>query len=174
VGGIMRTAKLVPKRLMAAFPAVIGGAAIFRLDQLFANKVTDLVGVQADSAGGKGVRAVSFIAAGVLVDGILGRKKRFNWSWGELITNIGLIKIAQEVFEDNIEPAIFGTQAPGTQEGTLESFITEALPPASVDPTGGTVQQGSPAAATNGFMGRGRMGRGRMGALVEAAPPVFG
>ncbi len=167
--------KSVPKRLQAAFLPVIGATALFRLDDLFSDRLTGMLNIEADSLRGKGVRALSFIAAGVVIDGVMGNRKRVNWSWGELVTNIGLIKIASEIFEDEIEPALLGERA----EPSLESLISGPGPDAAIDPTGGTVQQGSPAAAVEGFrgmngMGRASMGRRRMGALVETAPPVFG
>lgn len=162
--GIGKTFASIPRRFASALPAVLGGAVLFRIDDLFSDRITELVGVEADSLPGKGIRAGTLILAGILLDGVLGGRKVVSWTWGELFTNVGLIKMAAELVEDQIEPAIFGRKL-GEPEPAPILAPEEETP---VTP---------PISGFRGRMGRANgMGRGHrgMGALVAAAPPIFG
>ena len=174
VRGFVAGAKALPKSLMAAAGPLVVGAGLFRVDDLFADRVTDLVGVEADSAAGKGVRASGLLLLGLVVDGVMGRKKAINWTWGEMIRNFGLMKILAETFEDHVEPAL-GIGEPAeiaAVEPIAELTAAEQLLGPASAPTGGTVQATSPA-AVSGFRGV-NGGYGRVGALVRTERPIFG
>jgi hypothetical protein len=155
--GFMASIKNLPNSLIAAAAPILVGTGLFRIDDLFVDRVTDLVGVEPDSAAGKGVRAGTLMLIGVAIDGLFGRRKAINWTWGELVRNLGLIKLASETFEDFLEPAL-GLEKKEEEVKTVQGPETEV----PIELLGG--------------MGRSRgNGRfGRAGALVRTQRPIFG